>query len=174
MVKGEEYGLIRQWKNLLYGDDTWARVIDEKFPYKDRKTGIELKPYLIQPTPQLVKMFPELTKPEAYHHKGWALWVEYPTFLVNDNNPSRQGAIARVACSFDGKETFEALRIKQYTDQIKRLEIENDSLIFEILTLREENKELRASNLEKMRYYKEMFDMMEGKSDGEVGEEEED
>jgi hypothetical protein len=144
MTSPESYGVLRE-KSILFGDDEWGYVADERPKYK--RNGIWYKQYLIVPFKHLVKTYPDLQKPTQKWVKtrlGDAIWREYPEYLINDTNNSRTNAIVRIYCGFDGRETFETERIKKYTEEIKDLSLEIDRVNIQNLALKEENKSLLA------------------------------
>ena|SRR3990167_2907832 len=138
MVSAESYGELKR-KGMLFGDDNWATVHDEEPMYKNSK-GIEMKRYLIQPHPHLIKQYPELQKPGALNHRGYAVWVEYPTYWIDDRNPSRTNAVVRVMCGFDGRETLQTKNTKHLTEEIKMLKQELEACQIANIYLTEENR----------------------------------
>lgn len=121
-----------RYKGILFGDDLWGTVVDE-LPPKKNKQGIEMKKYLIIPSEDLVEAYPDiLKKKDALNIKtplGDAVWVEYPTFHVVDENPSKKNAIARIDCSFDGDDSTPfCKRYSKLTKQIERLKREVEEL----------------------------------------------
>lgn len=138
MPRAESFGIVKL-KGILFGDDNWGTVLDEEPPYKNKK-GIEMKRYLIVPGEHLMKQYPELQKPGALTYKGYALWVDYPTYWIDDRNPSRTNAIVRIDCGYDGRETPQTKRHKRYTDEIKTLREELDNSTISNMHLTEENK----------------------------------
>jgi len=145
MADVETYGLDKK-KLILFGDDDMGTVVDEKFPHKGNR-GIMMKPYLITPSPHLRKQYPELQEASTMKVKtpyGDAIWVEYPTYWVSDENPSRTNAIARVDCTFDGEDTPQTRRWKRYTEEIRRLEEENDTLLAGNMSQMDENRRLHG------------------------------
>ena len=137
MANPESYGIVKL-KGLIFGDDNWATVLDEEPPYKNKR-GIEMKKYLIIPGAHLLKQYPQLQMPEALSHKGMATWVEYPTYWIDDRNPSRTNAIVRIACGYDGRETLQTKKYKHYTDEIKTLREELENTQISNMHLTEEN-----------------------------------
>ena len=129
MVRQESYGAIAGFKSIIFGDDNFATIIDEKTPKKDNQ-GIWMKKFLIVPSAHLIKDYPWLLKEGKMSNTpyGQAIWVEYPYDLINDKNTSRTNAIVRVYCAFDGSETSETERHKFYTERIKDLQKECNHL----------------------------------------------
>jgi len=168
MPRAEPFGLVKL-KGMLFGDDNWATVLDEEPPYKNKK-GIEVKRYLIIPGEHLMKQYPQLQKPGALSYRNIALWAEYPTYWVRDNNPSKTNAIARIDCGFDGRETSETKRYKQYTDEIKTLREELDNAIISNMHLTEENKALLGGKKEIIKDVVEMITQIRGIKSYEPGE----
>ena len=160
MASAEPYG-ITKLKGMLLGDDNWAIVIDEENSYKNSR-GIEMKRFLIQPHPHLIKQYPQLQKPGALTYRGMALWVEYPTYWIDDNNPSRTNAIVRVACAFDGRETPQTKKVKRYAEEIRMLQEELETMQLSNMQLSEENKSLIKEMKEKMKDIFELASMSQG------------
>ena len=140
MATPESYGKVKL-KGMILGDDNWATVLDEQPVYKNKR-GVEMKRYLIIPGDHLLKQYPELQKPGALEHKGFATWVEFPTYWIEDNNPSRTNAIVRISCGFDGRRTWLTDKDKHFTDEIKTLQEEKENLELSNLYLTEEQKKL--------------------------------
>ena len=136
----EPYGMVKL-KGFLTGDDNWGTVLDEEPPYKNKK-GIMMKRYLIMPGDHMMKQYPQLQKPGALTYKGYAIWVEYPTYWVSDKNPSRTNAIVRIDCGYDGRDTPQTQRIKYLTDEIKTLSEELENSQISNMHLTEENTKL--------------------------------
>jgi len=168
MPRTEPFGVVKL-KGILFGDDNWGTVLDEEPPYKNKK-GIEMKKYLVMPGEHLMKQYPQLQKPGALSHKNIALWVEYPTYWVSDNNPSRTNAIARIDCGFDGRETSETKRHKHLTDEIKTLREEIDNAIMSNMSLTEENKALLGDKKTLIKDVVEMVTQIRGIKSYEPGE----
>lgn len=143
MVRVEQYGEVKL-KLILFGDDEMGTVVDEKFPYKGRR-GIMMKAYLFVPSAHLRKQYPELREESRLKVAtpfGDAVWSEYPTYWVSDENPSRTNAIARIDCAFDGGETPQTRRFSRYTHTIRDLEEARDNLLAGNLVKMEQNKML--------------------------------
>jgi hypothetical protein len=165
MARIEEYGLVKL-KGLLYGDDNWATVIDESSPKKNDR-GIEMKKYLIIPGEHLMKQYPELQKPGALPVRtrwGDAIWVEYPTYWIDDRNPSRTNAIARIDCGYDGRETTQTKKHKHFTDEIKTLREELEIATISNMHLTEENKSLLSDKKAMIKDNVEMLNIARGGS----------
>ncbi len=164
----EQFGLIKL-KGILYGDDNWGTVLDEEPPHKNKK-GIEMKRYLIIPGEHLIKQYPQLQKPGTLTYKGYALWVEYPTYWVDDRNPSRTNAIARIDCGYDGRATTQTRRNKRYTDEIKMLQEELENVNLSNMHRTEENKMLLGEIKELIKDMVEIANLFRG-GKNETGEE---
>lgn len=152
MATAEPYGAVKK-KGMLLGDDNWAIVEDEDPPYKNTK-GIEMKRYLVIPHPHLIKQYPQLQKPDAINVRtpgGMAIWVEYPTYWIDDRNPSRTHAIVRITCGFDGRETLQTRRYKRYTDEIQLLLGELENTKISNIHLVEENRKLLSEKKDLMK-----------------------
>lgn len=160
MATPEPYGQVKL-KGALFGDDNWATILDEEPAYKNKK-GIEMKRYLIIPHEHLIKHYPELQMPGALSYKGIAIWKEYPTYWIDDRNPSRTNAIVRIACGFDGRETLQTKWRKQYTEEIKMLREELENANLSNMHLLEENKKLLDENKIKMKDYIELANLNQG------------
>ena len=157
MASPESYGQVKR-KGMLFGDDNWATVEDEEPAYKNKR-GIEMKRYLIIPHDHTIKQYPELQRQGALSYKGIALWKEYPTYWIDDRNPSRTNAIVRVACGFDGRETLQTKWRKQYTDEIKMLREELENVNLSNMHLSEENKKLLTEKKEAMKEFIELANL---------------
>lgn len=133
-----------KYKGLLFGDDYWATVVDEEIPYKN-DNGVEMKKYLIVPSSDLMDAYPQiLKKPNILNVKtpiGNAIWREYPTSWVCDENPSRKNAIARIDCGFDGRETPLTKRFKKKDEEINNLMELNEIYRNRIFMMNEELKD---------------------------------
>lgn len=164
MARPEPFGVVKL-KGILFGDDNWGTVLDEEPPYKN-KHGIEMKRFLIIPGEHLIKQYPELQRPGALTYKGRALWVEYPTFWIDDRNPSRTNAIVRVDCGFDGRETSQTQRNKRFTDEIRMLREELENVKISNMDLSEENRMILTEKKAMMKEYVEMVDLMRGERRG--------
>jgi len=142
MVSPEPYGLPKR-KAILWGDDNWGTVLDESAIFKNKK-GVEMKRYLVIPGEHLMKQYPILQKPGVLKNYGgyYALWREYPTYWINDTNPSRTQAITRVYCAFDGKQTSETKRFEVLVEENKQLQQEIENLKLSNIYLMEENRVL--------------------------------
>jgi len=118
-----------KFKGILFGNDLWGYVVHEEMPYINPDYKIEMKRYLIIPSRDLIDAHPEiLKKPKIRTKRGDAIWVEYPTYWIEDDNPSRSSAIVRILCRYDGYPTPPTRRMEKYTGKIKELEIEKDTL----------------------------------------------
>ena len=164
MPNQEPFGMVKL-KGILLGDDNWGTVLDEEPPYKNKK-GIMMKRYLIIPGEHLLKQYPELQKPGALAYKGYALWVEYPTYWVHDRNPSRTNAIVRIDCGFDGRETPQTKRYKHLQDEIKTLQEELENALISNMHLTEENKMLLGEKKELMKDMIEIAELGKGSRGG--------
>lgn len=164
MPRQEPYGQVKL-KGILFGDDNWGTVIDEEPAYKNSK-GIVMKRYLVNPGEHLVKQYPQLQKEGALTYKGYALWVEYPTYWINDENPSRTNAIVRIDCGFDGRETSQTKRVKKYVDDNSSLQEENENLKISNLHLMEENRMLLGEKKKMMMDFVELNQIMKGDRHG--------
>lgn len=157
----EEFGLLKL-KGILFGDDNWGTVLDEESPYKNRK-GIEMKKYLIIPGEHLRKQYPYLQEPGTLTHKNYALWMEYPTYWVDDKNPSRTNAIVRIDCGFDGRPTNQTKRHSYLSGEIKTLREELENALISNMHLTEENKMLLGEKKELIKDVVEMADLGKGR-----------
>jgi len=165
-MKPEQYGLLKE-KAILFGDDNFATIIDEYGPYKN-ESGMLMKKFLIVPHEHLVKDYPELQKPETFTHDtylGPALWVEYPSYWIIDVSKSRTNAIVRVLCTFNGLETPHTKRVVKYTEEIKLLETENESLRISNMYLTSENGDLLKEKKMLIKELCEIRDLMKGETD---------
>ena len=135
-----------RYKGIIFGCDNFATVVDETIPYKDEKSGIEMKKYLIIPSIDLFDAYPHILKKPGILNAptpiGRGMWVEYPTMWISDENNSRKNAIARVDCSFDGRETAQTRRYAKLTRRIRELEMENELLTIGSIVDRQEKGEL--------------------------------
>lgn len=163
-VRAESYAQLRE-KSILFADDEWGRIADERPAYNSIDNGVEFKPFLIVPSPHLVKTYPELSKPTTkwiHTPLGDAIWVEYPTYWINDSNTSRTNAIVRVYCTFDGQLTEETKRVAKYTNQIRDLQEEIDRLSLQLEILKQENRELTDAALSRAKKQREIYDALRG------------
>lgn len=169
MPTPEQFGIVKP-KGILFGDDNWGTVLDEESVYKNKK-GILMKKYLIVPGEHLMKQYPELQKPGALEYDGIATWREYPTYWVDDRNPSRTNAIARIDCGFDGRETTQTQRYRHFTDEIKTLREERENLAISNMYLTEENSTLLADKMSIIKENAEMVRLVKGEKSEGSGEE---
>lgn len=138
-----------RYKGILFGDDYWGSVIHEQAPYKNQY-GIEMKRYLIIPSDDLVAAYPERLTPDKINvrtPRGMAVWVEYPTDLVTDENPSRTNAIVRIDCGFDGRETPLTRKHRKLLNELRELRLENEHVRISNMVLMEEKGELMDEQL---------------------------
>lgn len=154
MPGAEDFGVVKL-KGILWGEDNWGTVLDEEPPYKNKK-GIMMKKFLIIPGEHLMKQYPQLQKPGALTYKNQALWMEYPTYWVDDRNPSRTNAIVRIDCGFDGRQTPQTERHNHFTNEINTLREELENALISNMHLTEENKMLLG---EKKILIKDMVEM---------------
>ena len=162
MATAERYGQLR-YKVILFGDDYWGTILDEMPPLKNSK-GIEMKRYLVLPSPELMKAYPELQKPGMLTYKNYALWVEYPIYWVYDDNPSRVNAIARVNCCFDGSESPITRRMAQVTTENKYLRIEKENLEIANIQLLDEVKKLQGEVIHVVKKWRDIDEVLKGES----------
>jgi hypothetical protein len=160
MPRAEPFGVLKE-KGILFGDDEWGTVVDEKPPYKNPR-GVEMKSYLIAPSPHMLKTYPELLRLGALEHRGFATWRDYPLYWISDENPSRTNAIVRVDCGFDGRESPQTKRHKKLTDEIKMLREELDNVMISNMHLTEENKLLTSETKEKIKELVETINLVKG------------
>lgn len=167
MPSPEPYGIVKE-KGAVFGDDNFAIVADEDSPYTNQK-GIEMKKYLLVPTAHLIKQYPELQKPGAMPiptRYGSAVWKEYPTYWISDENPSRTNALVRIDCGFDGRPTSQTKRYKRYTDEIMSLKEELQNVTISNIHLMEENKMLLGDKKELIKDILEIAEMVRGEKRG--------
>lgn len=154
-----------RYKGIIFGDDKWGTIIDEKMPYKN-DVGVEMKQYLIIPSLDLIESYPEiLKKPNAINVRtpiGMAIWREYPTYFVTDLNPSRKDAIARVDCGFDGRPTPLTRRFGRLQEELKTLQEENETFRLSTISLEEEYKEILRDKLQIAQKLAELTEIMKG------------
>lgn len=158
MPAPEPYGITRL-KGFLDGNDNWGTVLDELPPEKNLK-GIEVKKYLVVPSPHMMKQYPELQKRGALEYNNVATWREYPTYWIVDENPSRTNAIARIDCGFDGRETPYTRRVKKLTEQINLLRRDLDNMTISNIVLVEEKKKLLHEKNALMKDLNELYNII--------------
>jgi len=163
------------YKGFLTGDDLWGIVIDERTPYMKR--GIEMKPYLVVPSPDLIAAYPHILKKPGILNidtpKGKGLWVEYPTYWVVDANPSRKNAVTRVLCAFDGSKTVHTKRESSLSMEIKKLNQELDDERLAYIQLQEDYQYARKELLEAAKHFGEITSVIKGERKKEDDETEE-
>jgi len=171
MVKIEKITVLRE-RSILFGDNTWGMIADEKPEHKRGKHWF--KYFLIVPDPNLRRMYPELQQQEELEidtQLGRAVWREYPTTYINDKDTSRTNAIVRIYCGFDGRDTEETRRVKRYTDEIKHLNEDLNSAFARIAYLTEERDELVEPERKKAKRFNEINRFMKsGKTDDDTVE----
>lgn len=161
-----------RYKSALFGDDYFATVYDESIPKKNSR-GIEMKKYLLVPTPDLVDAYPYLKQTGVLNINtriGPGLWREYPTYWINDENPSRTHAIARIYCSFDGGETAETRRVAKLTAKINQLQIENEQFRIANIVDNEEKLEMVDERLKFLQRLAEGHEILKGDAHAEENE----
>ncbi len=161
MAKAEQYGDVKR-PGVLYGDNNWAILLDMEPSYID-ENGMEMRRLLIIPLEHLLKNYPELQKPGAlpiHTRFGDAIWVEYPTKFIHDDDTSMTNRVVRIDCGYDGRETAETRRGKRYTDEITLLQMEKENLLISNIQLTEENKILLGEKLAILKKYSEITNLI--------------
>lgn len=160
MPSTEPYGDTKK-KGVLFGCDNWGTILHEKASYKNAR-GIEMKPYLIIPHPHMMAEYLHLQKPGALTYKNIALWVEYPTYWIDDSNPSRTNAVVRVDCGFDGRETSQTKRNANLKKENMHLQEELDHAESYNVVLIEKNAQLVKEVIQQMKDISEMNKIIGG------------
>jgi len=155
-------------KGILFGCDSWARVIEETHPYQ--KKGVLMIQYLILPTEELKEAYPNiLQRPGALPVQtkwGPCKWVEYPKHWVEDENRSRRNAIVRVLCTFDGRRTNHTDREERLTKELKRYQEENEMLKLASVVDAEEKEIILKEKIKQAEMFAELNDKMKGEIKG--------
>lgn len=158
-----------RYKGILFGDDFWGTIVDELPPYKNDH-GVMMKGYIIIASEDLIEAYPaQLKKPGAMNIPsplGAAIKVEYPVEHIVDENPSRKTAIARIDCGFDGRPTPFTERYRKFTNQIRELQIENESLKIGRYVDLEEKKEIWQDKKAWAQDIAETMDIFKGDKNG--------
>jgi hypothetical protein len=163
MPGAEAPGIVKR-KGILFGDDNWGTVLDEEAPHKNNR-GIEMKRYRIIPGEHLVKQYARLQQPDVLDKYG-SIWVEYPTYYVEDSNPSRTNAIVRIDCGFDGRETALTKRHAKLQKEIALLREELENVQISNMTLEEENRQLMAETKLRVKEINEINQLIKGGTSG--------
>lgn len=163
-VKPESYGEVRQFTTILFGDNEHGKIIDQRSTVS--RDGIDLIPFLISPSPHMAKRYEDLLKNPNLQWVstkfGDAVWMEYPSELVDDSQFDLTNPWVRVECNFDGTGNRRTDQLNRYLAEIRHLKRTVDRLKFEVANLEEENASYRQKLADKMKEMSELFDIMGG------------